>query len=78
MRQHVGVADESGGVSKDVAARGMVPVVMAIDDVLDGNFETAGEFGQRFAQVASGVLGGLAEALRAPKDKKDAGNTGAS
>jgi len=40
--------------------------------------ETAGEFGQRFALVASGVLGGLAEALRAPQDKKDPGNTGAS
>ena len=40
--------------------------------------ETANEFGQRFALVASGVLGGLAEALRAPKDKKDPDNTGAS
>jgi len=39
--------------------------------------ETANEFGQRFALVASGILGGLAEALRA-KDKKDPGNTGAS
>ena len=39
--------------------------------------ETANEFGQRFALVASVVLGGLAEALRAPKDKKDPGNTGA-
>jgi len=39
--------------------------------------ETANEFGQRFALVASGVLGGLAEAFRAPKDK-DPGNTGAS
>jgi hypothetical protein len=40
--------------------------------------ETANEFGQRFALVASGVLGGLAEALRASKDKKDPGNSGAS
>ena len=39
--------------------------------------ETANEFGQRFALVASGVLGGLAEALRAPKDDKGPGNTGA-
>ena len=39
--------------------------------------ETANEFGQRFALVASGVLGGLAEAMRA-KDKKDPGDTGAS
>ena len=38
--------------------------------------ETANEFGQRFALVASGVLGGLAQAVR-PKDKKDPGNTGA-
>jgi len=39
--------------------------------------ETANEFGQRFALVASGVLGGLAEALRTSKDK-DPGKTGAS
>jgi hypothetical protein len=39
--------------------------------------ETANEFGQRFALVASGVLGGLAAALRAPKDKKDPGSSGA-
>ena len=42
--------------------------------------ETASEFGQRFAMVASGVLGGLAEALRAsPEEKKTgkgAGKTG--
>jgi len=44
--------------------------------------EAAGEFGQRFALVASGVLGGLAQALHgAPKDKKDKkdpGNSGAT
>ena len=40
--------------------------------------ETANEFGQRFALVASGILGGLAEALRASKEKKDPGNPGAS
>ena len=37
--------------------------------------ETAGEFGQRFGMVASGVLGGLAEALRAPKEEKGAGKS---
>jgi len=49
----------------------------SFDAMLVG-LETAGEFGQRFAQVASGVLGGLAEAVRAPKDRKDPGTTGAS
>jgi AcrR family transcriptional regulator len=49
----------------------------SFDAALTG-LETAGEFGQRFAMVASGVLGGLAEALRTPKDKKDPGNAGAS
>jgi uncharacterized protein DUF6781 len=38
--------------------------------------ERANEFGQRFAMVASGVLGGLAEALRAPADEKGADKTG--
>ena len=37
--------------------------------------ETANEFGQRFAQVASGVLGGLAQAVR-PKDQKEPDSTG--
>jgi hypothetical protein len=40
--------------------------------------ETANEFGQRFAMVASGILGGLAEAMRTPKDGKGAGKTGGS
>ncbi|HET7402181.1 MAG TPA: DUF6781 family protein [Usitatibacter sp.] len=38
--------------------------------------ETATEFGQRFSMVASGVLAGLAEALRTPKDEKGSGKTG--
>jgi len=38
--------------------------------------ETAGEFGKRFAQVASGMLGGMAEALRAPPEGKDAAKPG--
>lgn len=42
----------------------------SFDAALTG-LETAGEFGQRFAQVASGILGGMAEALRAPPEKKD-------
>ena len=40
--------------------------------------ETANEFGQRFAMVASGVLGGLAEAMRAPAEEKGKGKTGGS
>jgi len=47
----------------------------SFDAALTG-LETASEFGQRFAMVASGVLGGLAEALRAPKEKKGAGEGG--
>jgi uncharacterized protein DUF6781 len=43
--------------------------VASFDAALVG-LETASEFGQRFAMVASGVLGGLAEALRAPKKEK--------
>ena len=38
--------------------------------------ETANEFGQRFALVASGVLGGLAEALRTKDDKETGKKTG--
>jgi hypothetical protein len=37
----------------------------SMDAALVG-LEAAGEFGARFAAVASGILGGLAEALRAP------------
>jgi len=37
----------------------------SLDAALVG-LEAAGEFGARFAAVASGILGGLAEALRAP------------
>jgi hypothetical protein len=33
--------------------------------------ERAAEFGQRFTMVASGILGGMAEALRAPREKQD-------
>ena len=47
----------------------------SFDAALSG-LETAGEFGQRFAMVASGVLGGIAEALRAPAPGKDPGKTG--
>jgi hypothetical protein len=45
----------------------------SMDAALTG-LEAAGEFGARFAAVASGILGGLAEALRAPPaspEKKD-------
>jgi len=42
----------------------------SFDAALSG-LEMAGEFGQRFAMVASGILGGMAEALRAPPERKD-------
>jgi len=43
----------------------------SVDAAIAG-LEVAGELGQRFAQVASGILGGLADALRArPAEKKD-------
>jgi hypothetical protein len=41
----------------------------SLDAALVG-LEAAGEFGARFAAVASGILGGLAEALRAPPPEK--------
>lgn len=47
----------------------------SFDAALTG-LETAGEFGKRFAQVASGMLGGMAEALRAPPEGKDASKPG--
>ena len=47
----------------------------SFDAALTG-LEAAGEFGQRFAMVASGILGGMAEALRTPPEKKDAPKPG--
>ena len=47
----------------------------SFDAALTG-LETANEFGQRFAKIASGVLGGLAEALRAPKEEKGRSKAG--
>jgi hypothetical protein len=40
-------------------------------DAAVAGLEAAGQFGARFAAVASGVLGGLAEALRASAERKD-------
>jgi hypothetical protein len=40
-------------------------------DAAIAGIEAAGQFGARFAAVASGILGGLAEALRASAEKKD-------
>lgn len=40
-------------------------------DAAVAGLEAAGQFGARFAAVASGVLGGLADALRASAEKKD-------
>ena len=40
-------------------------------DAAIAGIEAAGQFGARFAAVASGVLGGLADALRASAEKKD-------
>jgi hypothetical protein len=41
----------------------------SVDAAIAG-LEAAGEFGARFAAVASGILGGLAEALQAPPQEK--------
>jgi len=38
--------------------------------------ETASQVGQRFALVASGVLGAFADALRAPPPNKESPNAG--
>lgn len=40
-------------------------------DAAIAGLEAAGQFGARFAAVASGVLGGLADALRASAERKD-------
>jgi ElaB/YqjD/DUF883 family membrane-anchored ribosome-binding protein len=46
-------------------------------DAAVAGLEAAGHFGARFAAVASGVLGGLADALRASAERKDGpGKTG--
>lgn len=44
----------------------------SFDAALTG-LERAAEFGQRFSQIASGILGGMAEALRARPAEKDKG-----
>jgi hypothetical protein len=45
--------------------------VASLDATISG-LEAAGEFGQRFAQLASGILAGLADALRTPAtEQKD-------
>ena len=43
--QHVFVADEARGVGVDRAAGGVVPMRVAIDDVLDGDVETLVQLG---------------------------------
>jgi hypothetical protein len=43
--------------------------VASIDMAVAG-MEAAAEVGSRFAQVASGILGGIADALATPRDKK--------
>ena len=43
--------------------------VASLDMTLAG-MEVAAEVGTRFAQVASGILGGIADALATPRDKK--------
>jgi hypothetical protein len=43
--------------------------VASLDMALAG-MEVAAEVGTRFAQVASGILGGIADALATPRDKK--------
>ena len=42
----------------------------SVDAAIAG-LEVAGEFGQRFALIASGILGGLADALHAPPADKE-------
>jgi hypothetical protein len=45
-------------------------------DAAIAGLEAAGQFGARFAAVASGVLGALADALRASAEKKDKSGKG--
>jgi hypothetical protein len=62
-------------VAKVMRDSGQKFTAASFDAALTG-LETASEFGQRFAMVASGVLGGLAEALRAPKKEKGSSEGG--
>jgi hypothetical protein len=45
-------------------------------DAAIAGLEVASQVGQRFALVASGVLGAFADALRAPPPNKDSAKTG--
>jgi len=74
LRQILHTARETGTETGRVAALSMTELaqrfgVASIDVALAG-MNVAAEVGTRFAQLASGILGGIADALAKPRDKK--------
>jgi hypothetical protein len=61
---------ETGRIAtRSITELGQRFTVASIDMTIAG-MEAAAEVGTRFAQVASGILGGIADALANPRDKK--------
>jgi len=74
LRQILHTARETGTETGRVAALSMTELaqrfgVASIDVALAG-MNVAAEVGSRFAQLASGILGGIADALAKPREKK--------
>ena len=74
LRKILESARTTGTETGRIAAHSMTELgqrftVASLDMTLAG-MEVAAEVGTRFAQVASGILGGIADALATPRDKK--------
>jgi hypothetical protein len=74
LRKVLHEARTTGTETGRIAAHSMTELgqrftVASIDMTIAG-MEAAAEVGTRFAQVASGILGGIADALATPRDKK--------
>ena len=74
LRQILHTARETGTETGKVAALSMTELAqrfgVASIDVALASMNVAAEVGSRFAQLASGILGGIADALAKPRDKK--------
>ena len=75
LRRQLDIARETGTETGKVAAATFTNVaqrfsVASIDVSLAG-LEVAGELGARFAQLASGILAGIADALAKPEPRSD-------
>jgi hypothetical protein len=74
LRQILHTARETGTETGRIAALSMAELaqrfsIASIDVALAG-MEVAAEVGSRFAQLASGILGGIADALATPRNDK--------